>query len=143
MRTTLSPGIDALRRRIESGRVLFDPGSFRVTAAGMAEVRGLATAMRLLSDSAAAIGASLRIDLVGRTDPTGTDATNQSLAQLRVDAVMARLRAAGVRAAVMNGRPLATAQPLAAADAAEHARINRSVSFEVVVTNASLGPRGP
>ena len=95
--------------------MLFDPGSFRVTAAGMAEVRGLATAMRQLSDSAAAIGASLRIDLVGRTDPTGTDATNQSLAQLRVDAVMARLRAAGVRAAVMNGRPLATAQPCAVA----------------------------
>jgi len=143
VRATLPPGIDALRRRIERGRVLFDPGSFRLTTAATAEVRGLATATRQLSDSAAAIGASLRIVLVGRTDPTGTDATNQSLAQLRVDAVMARLRAAGVPAAVLDGRPLATAQPLKAEDAVEQARINRSVSLEVVVTKGSLGPREP
>jgi outer membrane protein OmpA-like peptidoglycan-associated protein len=99
--------------------------------------------MRELSDSVSAIASTLRIDLVGRTDPTGTDATNQSLAQLRVDAVMRRLLALGVPAATLNGRPLATAQPLRAADVDEQARINRSVSFEVVVTNGPRVPRGP
>ena len=140
LRATLPAGIDSLRRRVESGRVLFGPGTSLVTDA---RVRALAMDVRRLSDSVAAIGASLRIDLVGRTDPTGTDATNQSLAQLRVDAVVARLIAAGVPIAVLNGRPLATAQPLQAADPAEQARINRSVSLEVVLTNGSLGPRGP
>lgn len=143
VRPTLPTGIDDLRRRLEAKRVLFEPGSSMVTDAELADVRVLSATMRQLSDSVAAIRASLRVDLVGRTDPTGTDATNQSLAQLRVGAVMRRLRALGVPAAMLNGRPLATAQPLRAADADEQARINRSVSFEAVVTNGSRVPRGP
>jgi outer membrane protein OmpA-like peptidoglycan-associated protein len=143
VRPTLPPGIDDLRRRLEAERVLFEPGSSTVTDAELADVPVLAATLRQLSDSVGGIGASLRVDLVGRTDPTGTDATNQSLAQLRVDAVMRRLRALGVPAAMLNGRPLATAQPLRAADADEQARINRSVSFEVAVTNGSLARRGP
>jgi outer membrane protein OmpA-like peptidoglycan-associated protein len=106
-------------------------------------VRALAESVRRLTDSAAAIDASVRIDLVGRTDPTGTDATNQSLATLRVDAVLRRLLAAGVPASALEGRPVATAQPLQAADAEEHARVNRSVSFEAVVAVGPQAPRGP
>jgi outer membrane protein OmpA-like peptidoglycan-associated protein len=143
VRATLPAGIDDLRRRVEVKRVLFSPGSSRLSDAEVADLRAQAATMRQLSDSVAAIGASLRIDLVGRTDPSGTDETNQSLAELRVDAVMRRLRAAAVPGAIFNGRPLATALPLPAANADEQARINRSVSFEVVVTNGSRVPRGP
>jgi hypothetical protein len=56
---------------------------------------------------------------------------------------MRRLRVFGVPAAILNGRPLATAQPLRASNPDDQARINRSVSFEVVVTNGSRAPRGP
>jgi len=143
VRATLPRGIDDLRRRVEVKRVLFAPGSSRLTDAEVADLRAQAATMRQLSDSVSAIGASLRVELVGRTDPSGTDETNQSLAQLRVDAVMRHLRALAVPAAILNGRPLATALPLPAANADEQARINRSVSFEVVVTNGSRAPRGP
>ena len=132
-----------MRRAIEATRVLFEPGSARVSDAEAVKARALAESMRRLSDSAAAVGASVRVDLVGRTDPTGTDATNQSLAGLRVDAVVRRLVASGVPAAMLDGRPVATAQPLPAADAEEQARINRSVSFEAVVDIRSQAPRGP
>jgi len=142
-RATLPAAVDELRRRVEAKRVLFGAGSSIVTDAEVADVRALSVIMRQLSDSVTAIGASLRVDLVGRTDPTGSDATNQSLAQLRVDAVMRRLTAAGVPPAVLDGRPLATARPLPASDVDEKARINRSVSFEVVVANGSRVPRGP
>ena len=143
IRATLPAGIDDLRRRLEAKRILFAPGSSMMPGAAAADVAVLAAMVRQLSDSVAAIGASLRVDLVGRTDPTGTDATNQSLAQLRVDAVMLRLRALGVPAAMLNGRPLATAQPLPAANADEQARINRSVSLEAVVTTGLRVPKGP
>lgn len=143
VRATLPAGIDDLRRRIEAERVLFEPGSSIVADAEESDARVLATTLRQLSDSVAAIGASVRVELVGRTDPTGTDATNQSLAQLRVDAVMRGLTALGVPAAMLDGRPLATAQPLRAAEADEQARINRSVSFEAVVTDGSRLPRRP
>ena len=132
-----------MRRDVEATRILFGPGSARVTEAEAAKARALAESMRRLTDSAAAIGASVRVALVGRTDPTGTDATNQSLAALRVDAVLRRLAAAGVPAALLDGRPVATAQPLQGADAEEQARINRSVSFEAVVVIGPQAPRGP
>jgi len=143
VRAMLPARIEDMRRGVEATRVLFDPGSARVTNAETSKLRTLAESMRRLSDSAAAVGASVRVDLVGRTDPTGTDATNQSLAGLRVDGVIRRLTASGVPAAMLNGRPVATARPLAAPDSAEQARINRSVSFETVVTIGSPAPRGP
>jgi OOP family OmpA-OmpF porin len=143
VKATLPARIGDLRRRVEATRILFDPGSARVTDAEAAKVRALAESMRRLTDSAAVIDASVRVDLVGRTDPTGTDATNQSLANLRVDAVIRRLRESGIPGAMLNGRPVATAQPLPAPDAAEQARINRSVSFEPVVFVGSQAPRGP
>lgn len=143
VRATLPARIIDLQRGVEATRVLFDPGSARVTDAEGAKVRTLADLMRRMADSVAAIGASVRVDLVGRTDPTGTDATNQSLANQRVDAVIRRLRTSAVPAAMLNGRPVATAQPLPAADVAEQARINRSVSFETVIFTGSQTPRGP
>jgi hypothetical protein len=56
---------------------------------------------------------------------------------------MRRLTSLGIPAALLDGRPLATAQPLPAPTADEQARINRSVSFEVVVANGSPATRGP
>jgi outer membrane protein OmpA-like peptidoglycan-associated protein len=129
--------IDSAVRRLLTRVVYFDPGSSMLSAAEQGGMRALADEIRDLSRSVAATGASLRIDLVGRTDPSGTDATNQSLAGLRVAAVKGRLSDLGVPAIMLNGRPLATAQPLRAADPGEQARINRSVSFEAVVTTAT------
>ena len=143
IRATLPARIDDMRRRVESTRILFEPGSARVSDAEAAKVRALAESLRGLADSAAAVGASVRVALIGRTDPTGSDATNQSLAGLRVDAVLRRLAASGVPAAMLDGRPVATAKPLSAADASEQARINRSVSLEAVVTTGTQPPRGP
>ena len=139
----LSPALEELRRAIESHRVLFDAGSSIVTDENAAGLRAVWVNMRQLSDSVAAAGASLGIELVGRTDPTGSDATNQSLAQQRVDAVTRRLGTFGVTDAMLHGRSVAASQPLSAQDTGEQARINRSVSFEVVVANAPRAPRGP
>ena len=143
VRPVLPARIGDMRRRLEATRILFDAGSARVTDAEAAKLRALAESMRRMADSVAAIDASMRVELVGRTDPTGTDATNQSLATLRVDAVVRRLVSSGVPGALLEGRPVATTQPLPAADAAEQARINRSVSFEPVVFIGSQAPRGP
>jgi len=134
--------MDALRQRVDSARVLFDHGS-SVIADDDATLRGLSLTILQLLDTATATGSSVHIALVGRTDPTGTDETNQSLAQQRVDAVVRRLTALGVPASILQGKSLATSQPLRGADPGEGARINRSVSFEVRVAGGSRAPRGP
>jgi OOP family OmpA-OmpF porin len=107
-----------------------------------ARIRELSASLRQMLDTVSALGGAVRVALVGRTDPTGSDATNLSLAQLRIDAVVRRLTALGVPAAMLQARPVATSEPLRGADANEQSRINRSVSFEVLLTIGSRGPRG-
>jgi OOP family OmpA-OmpF porin len=143
VRVTLPAALETLRRSIESYRVLFEAGSSSVSDADGSSLRALSAMIRQLSDSVTAAGASLSVDLVGRTDPTGSDATNQSLAQQRVDAVTRQLTALGIPTAALHGRSVATLQPLRVPDTREQARINRSVSFEVVVANGSRALRGP
>ena len=71
--------------------------------------------------------------MVGRTDPTGSAETNQALSQWRVDQVVGQLTRAGVGATLLVPDAVATSRPLPGADSLERARVNRSVSFEVVV----------
>ena len=132
--------LDALRQSIDSGLVLFDPASPALDQSAEDRVRSVAALFRQLDDSVASLNASVSLELSGRTDPTGTDATNHALAQLRVAAVASRLATLGVEPARIVQNPMATASPLAAPDPQERAKINRSVSFRVIV---SVGPHVP
>ena len=141
-RVILPPALDSIRNAITSDRVLFVAGSADVPGDASGRIREAARRFQLLDDSISASGGDLILTLVGRTDPTGSDETNQALAQWRVDRVAAIFAAAGVRTQRLRGEALATARPLTSADREEQARINRSVSFEVTVSPKSVGPRG-
>ena len=143
VRPTLPAAVEALKGGVEDTRVLFATGSSVVTSAEAAGLRTVSAKMRRLIDSVSAIGATLRVDLVGRTDSTGTERANQSLSQSRIDAVARQLRELGLPPAMLQGRAVATSDPLSAPDADQQARINRSVSFQVMVAIGSGGPRGP
>jgi outer membrane protein OmpA-like peptidoglycan-associated protein len=82
----------------------------------------------------------MRIRLFGRTDPTGADSTNRSLAQLRVDRVSRGLLSFGVPREIVAGQPIATDNPLDDSDPARRARINRSVAFSVEVMTVRSRP---
>ena len=133
--------LDALRQSIDSALVLFDPASPALDQSAEDRVRSVAALFRQLDDSITMLNASVGLELSGRTDPTGTDATNHALAQLRVSAVAGRLVSLGIATARIVQNPVATARPLAAADPHEKAKINRSVSFRVIVSVGSHVPR--
>ncbi|HYL29830.1 MAG TPA: OmpA family protein, partial [Gemmatimonadales bacterium] len=120
-----------LEREVEGQRVLFDVGSSVLGAAARAGATGVAASFRRLEAGAAADGAHATLELVGRTDLSGSDAANQALSRVRAEAVLAALAAGGVPAAAMRATGAGTGAPLAADDPAERARINRSVSFTV------------
>jgi OOP family OmpA-OmpF porin len=91
----------------------------------------VAASFSRLESGAAAIGARAALELVGRTDPTGSDSTNQALSQDRAEAVLAALAASGVPAEAARVSAAGTSRPLAGPDPAQRARVNRSVSFVV------------
>lgn len=132
-RITLARHLDSTRLALEADRVLFAPGASESFGNERIRLREIATRFRAFEDSIAAHGGVVELRLVGRTDPTGTNETNQALAQWRVDHVTAIFATSGVRTDRVRGEALATAQPLPADDSAQQARINRSVSFEIGV----------
>ena len=140
-RIILPAHLDSIRSALAAARVLFDPGSSVSYGAELAHARSLADRVRLLDDSIRAHAGQLTMTLTGRTDPTGTDRTNQALSQWRVEHVAAIFAAAGVRPDAVGREALATSRPLPAADSSLQARINRSVSFEVFVSTRPRAPR--
>lgn len=138
-RLTLPPALDSLRTFVESERILFAPGSADLTDATTAQLRRVSQRFRDLATAVAEAGGTIRLALVGRTDPTGTAETNQALAQWRVERVATVLAATGVSTVLVRQEAVATARPLAGSSPDESSRVNRSVSFEVAVTTARPG----
>ena len=140
-RIVLPAHLDSIRGELLAERVLFAPGEAEASASERARVRMSAGRFRILSDSVTANAGEITLTLIGRTDPTGTNETNQALAQWRVDHVAAIFASAGARTDRVRGEPLATARPIPAPDSAVQARINRSVSFEIEVSTPLRVPR--
>ena len=130
--------LDSIRSAMVADRVLFAVDDSRVDSAASAAVRQMATSFIALHDSLMANSADVTLTLVGRTDLTGSNERNASLAQWRINRVRAILAQAGVKAEHLREEALATARPLEAPDSAERARINRSVSYEIGLS-ARLG----
>jgi len=130
--------LDSLRRSIGGQRILFAPGSADVPPAVEARLRELAAQVNQLDRQVADLGGTVHVELAGRTDPTGLDETNQTLARRRVERVAQILAASGVPASRLSLDPIATGSPLSSPDAQERARINRSVTFNVEVSVAPL-----
>ena len=123
-----------LRRRIEAELVLFEVGSALVAPPERAALDSLSASFRGLQAGTESLGYRTDLALYGRTDPTGSDALNQTLSQSRVEAVSGVLARTGLPAERLKGIPLGTANPLTGRDSLEQARLNRSVTFQVQVT---------
>ncbi|HEX6105143.1 MAG TPA: OmpA family protein, partial [Gemmatimonadales bacterium] len=121
----------AVQQAIEGERVLFEVGSAVLGAGARGTVGRVAERFARLESAAAALGARATLELVGRTDPTGTDAANQALSRNRAESVLLALAARGVPRTATRVTAFGTSRPLPASDPAERARINRSVSFQV------------
>lgn len=129
-RRLLDAAAAPLVREIGDARVLFAVGSAVPGAPGSASLVTLAARLAELQALVRAAGATMELHLAGRTDGTGTDATNTALSRLRAEAVRDALAPAARGIAIVTHALGATA-PLDAPDAAARARLNRSVTFEV------------
>jgi OOP family OmpA-OmpF porin len=130
-------GLKPVADSIERALVLFAPGSAELDAAATATVRAAAEGLRRLQTAAAAPWVAT-VDIVGRTDTTGSDAVNRSLSRLRAQAVARALVRLGVTEAVIAPEGVASNDPLPAGDDGDASRVNRSVQLTVRLRQATL-----
>ena len=106
--------LSRLKQEIEGEHVLFDVGSALIRAGARTVVTAVAERFGRVEAGAAALGIRATLELVGRTDPTGSDTANQALSRERAEAVLAALAARGVPRSATSVRALGTTQPLPA-----------------------------
>jgi len=76
--------------------------------------------------------ATLRIEIRGHTDNTGTDAINDALSQARADAVKIYLLTAGIPAARIQSKGYGSKKPKASNETEEGRAQNRRVEFSIL-----------
>jgi OOP family OmpA-OmpF porin len=123
----IPPELASRVAEVERERILFGVGSAALDGPARAGLTRVAAALVRVQTAAAVLGANATIELAGRTDPTGTDAANQTLSRERAETVLAALAERGTSPADVRVSALGTTRPLAQGDPA----LNRSVSFTV------------
>jgi len=130
----LPPELAELKDDVEQHRIQFAIGSVALDATARAILDDVANAFQRLRDVAEERNYEAALNIVGRTDTTGSNETNRLLSQQRADGVRSILAGRGIQGVAMNAFGVGTSDPLSSTSAIDQARINRSVSFLVRVT---------
>jgi OOP family OmpA-OmpF porin len=124
----LGPEHRGLTDAVTGSRLLFDVGSSALSPGAVQTLDSLARSWRRAQDAAGDLW-HVGLTATGRTDTTGSAEMNRRLSDDRARVVAQSLAARGVARDAILARGIGTSEPLEAADRAERARINRSVTF--------------
>lgn len=140
----LPAALDSLRIAIEREHVLFAVGTGSIDDAARTVVTTIAEQMKALARESEPSGYRVTLQVIGRTDPTGSENENLALSRRRAAAVRDLLVSLGVTATALEASATGSSDPLPASTPEDRARINRSVSFVVRArpSSDSPGPRG-
>jgi OOP family OmpA-OmpF porin len=130
----LPPELAELKDEVEQHRVEFAIGSVALDATARGVLDEVATAFQRLRNVADERNYAAALNIVGRTDTTGSNETNRLLSQQRADGARSILAGRGIPGVSINAVGIGTSDPLSSTTTLDHARINRSVSFLVRVT---------
>ena len=119
------------RQALEGRRLRFAIGSAALPLEAWTTLRSVAQEMEELQANLAGVKFAARLELIGRTDTTGSNETNQLLSQLRAEAVVAALTSLGATDGTLSPVGLGTSDPITAETAEAAAQENRSVSLAV------------
>jgi outer membrane protein OmpA-like peptidoglycan-associated protein len=115
------------RESVERHLVLFESASSEVAPQATLH---LAADVQGLLDWAARAGSQVRVEIVGHTDPRGSEALNATLSQQRAEQVFVRLVEQGIPRESLLARGVGISEPLGGQNGQQHWR-ERRVSFRL------------
>jgi len=133
---------DFARQRglIAGDRILFGAGSAEIRADQRAALDAVVAHVKTLDRLAQEMGEELSVEVVGHTDSTGPDSTNQRLSQYRAGRVVQVLVRGGLRAEIFHVRGAGISEPLAGEGSEAERQINRCVTFHLLAPSAGAKP---
>jgi OOP family OmpA-OmpF porin len=133
---TLPNDLAVLKQEIEDQRILFEIGSAALVSPADDLIAGIATGIREMLTIGGDRGYEVSVELIGRSDTTGTNETNRVLSLQRANVVRASLATLGVPRPLLRATGRGTSDPIPSSDPDTRAAVNRSVSFSISVTYA-------
>ena len=123
---------------IAETHVFFEIGSSRLSDVARRTLTVMGGSLRAIE---ASLGPAWRaqLDVVGRTDTTGSEQLNKALSDDRARVATDFLMQSGIRTTLPEPRGIGTSNPLPAQNLEERARLNRSVSFAIRLRRAQSG----
>jgi len=129
----LPADLAALKDRIEERRILFNVGSAALIPPAPELIGEVATLYLDLMTAGADKGYSVSLEMIGRTDTTGSNETNRVLSLNRAGSVLRALQNRGVPPTTLMDTGIGTSDPVPSDDPVEEAALNRSVTLRVSV----------
>jgi outer membrane protein OmpA-like peptidoglycan-associated protein len=120
------------RNEIQGAVVRFPVGSATLGASERAALRALIVRMKNEAEAAAALRQSMAIEIIGHSDTSGAETTNETLSQRRAERVAAEFSQMGITGASIHPKGVAASEPVRPEDNEENRQLNRSVTFRVV-----------
>ena len=120
-----------LRQRLEGIVLRFDVGAAELPRREDAVLDEAATALAELARIARDAGVAVRVEVIGRTDGTGSEGTNVRLSRARAEWVLSALESHGVKDMPLAILGVGASQPIRSEATAEDRAFNRSVTFRV------------
>ena len=122
---------DDARNKLEVTVIRFPLASSTFSAAGRSNLRNLLPSIEELLNPPVSLHRAVRVDIVGHSDSSGAEVSNQSLSQRRAERVLRELQQLGIATMRLHAQGVATADPVRAEDSEENRQYNRSVTFRV------------
>lgn len=114
----------AVGSRIALRNIFFDVGKANLRSESNAELDRL---VKLLKDVP-----SLKVEISGHTDNTGSASINDKLSQDRADAVVVYLKSKGISANRLTAKGYGAAKPMSSNNSAQGRQENRRTEFEII-----------
>lgn len=127
----------AAKKKIESQVILFAKGSQLLVENQAKKLQELAIEIKAVAGYAQVLGKNVRIEIIGRTDREGIEEINMKLSKARAEAIKSILISQGVETTNLASVGVGTKNPLSKELSEKDKATNRSVSFKVIVTDAS------
>lgn len=135
----LSPELDPERlafnqakSEIESALVKFPLASATLSPSEQSALGKLAAEAQALLKAADGLRENAALEVIGHTDSTGAEASNEDLSRRRADRVVQELSRLGVPERSLSPRGVGTNEPLRREDSDANRQYNRSVTFHVI-----------
>jgi flagellar motor protein MotB len=132
----LSPeqiAFDEAKNRLQVTVIRFPLASASFFSAERAHLRSLVPSIEELLHPPDALHTAVKIEIVGHSDSTGAERSNESLSQRRAEKVSWQLQQFGIPDAGLRMKGVAASEPLRPEDNEENRQYNRSATFRVLI----------